>query len=1016
MGGGRLQTIKTWRKAAGSATLSSGARWVTLAAFAVVSGAAALQPMPASAQGCTPTTGSNITVTCTGATVNQGPGINTGYGNSTQNGLTINVQSGASVTGTSTGIDVNNNNTINNLGTITTNGTSTGNANGVNGNGPLTVNNSGTIGLVDIPDNLVDLTGINEGGLGPLVVVNTSTGLIQGSAAISVSAANGSATITNSGTISGIVGGGGQAISAAAGSVTVTNNASGLITADAYAIYANAATVVNYGTISAPEVSSGGIAINVNTLTLTNYASGVIAGDGGAISGSGSPSITVTNFGTISGGIDAASGVIAGNVVNVTNSGTISAASGSGGPAISMASGSVINNAGGSIIGDYEAISATGNTTIFNAGTISANSGPAIYFASGGNTLTIAPTSVINGKVIGSGADTFQLGGTGNGMFDLSTIGPTQQYEKFATFNVVGATWTVTNTFAQASPWTVQSGTLLVTGDLSSASGLTVSGGTLGGTGTVGNTQIDGGGTLAPGSGGPSGTLAVKGSLVFETGSSYAVQIAPGAGNNSKTAVVGSADLGGNGTVIVTPAFGRYATVYQILTTTAGLTGTFAGLTVNGNFAGSMMLDYTTNPGDVDLDVFGAILLATPSGANQNQQNVLNGINNAILGGYTLPPSFAGLGNISGPVLLDALSQLSGEAATGAERSAFQLMTEFLGLMLDPFADGRSGGFGSSAISFAPDEQASLPPDIALAYASVLKATAPSRPASGGGSGLGFDQRWTAWGSAYGGSSSTNGDPAAGSTNVTTQTYGFAGGMDYHVSPFTVAGFALAGAGTNWGLANALGSGRSDAFQFGAYSLTWFGPAYIAGALAFTNHWFTTNRSALGDQLTANFDGQSYGARFEGGYRYALLPAFGVTPYGALQVQDFQTPSYSESDVTGGGFGLSYAAMNATDIRSELGARFDDPTLLAGMPLILRGRLAWAHDWVSNPSLSAAFESLPGSSFAVNGAPIPQNSALASAGAQLFFTANWSLLAKFDGEFAPGSQTYGGSGTLRYRW
>jgi len=240
--------------------------------------------------------------------------------------------------------------------------------------------------------------------------------------------------------------------------------------------------------------------------------------------------------------------------------------------------------------------------------------------------------------------------------------------------------------------------------------------------------------------------------------------------------------------------------------------------------------------------------------------------------------------------------------------------------------------------------------------------------------------------------------------------------MDYHVSPFTVAGFALAGAGTNWGLVNALGGGRSDAVQFGAYSLTWFGPAYLAGALAFTNHWFTTNRSALGDQLTANFEGQSYGARFEGGYRYALLPAFGVTPYGALQVQDFQTPSYSESDVTGGGFGLSYAAMNATDIRSELGARFDDPTLLAGMPLILRGRLAWAHDWVSNPSLSAAFESLPGSSFTVNGAPIPQDSALASAGAQLFFTANWSLIAKFEGEFAPGSQTYGGSGTLRHTW
>jgi uncharacterized protein with beta-barrel porin domain len=108
--------------------------------------------------------------------------------------------------------------------------------------------------------------------------------------------------------------------------------------------------------------------------------------------------------------------------------------------------------------------------------------------------------------------------------------------------------------------------------------------------------------------------------------------------------------------------------------------------------------------------------------------------------------------------------------------------------------------------------------------------------------------------------------------------------------------------------------------------------------------------------------------------------------------------------------------MNATDTRSEIGARLDDPTLVYGMPLILRGRVAWAHDFVSNPSLSAAFETLPGASFTVNGAPIPQDSALTSAGAQLFFNADWSLLAKFDGEFAAGSQTYAGSGTLRYTW
>jgi outer membrane autotransporter protein len=373
----------------------------------------------------------------------------------------------------------------------------------------------------------------------------------------------------------------------------------------------------------------------------------------------------------------------------------------------------------------------------------------------------------------------------------------------------------------------------------------------------------------------------------------------------------------------------------------------------------------------------------------------------------TLPANFATLFSLTGSSLGSALTQIDGESATGAERSAFQLMTQFLGLMLDPFVAGRgSTGFGGQAVAFAPDEMANLPPDIALAYASVLKAPAPS-----------FDQRWSVWGGAYGGSNIANGNAAAGSSNVTASTFGFAAGMDYHVTPNTIVGFALAGGGTNWGLATGFGNGRSDAMQAGVYGITHMGPAYVAGALAFTNNWFATSRSAAGGQFSANFAGQSYGARLESGYRFAVLPAFGVTPYAALQAQDFVTPSYSEADPMGTGFGLSYAAMSATDVRTELGARFDDPMLLAGKtPLILRARLAWAHDFVNNPSLNAAFQTLPGGSFTVNGAPIAQNSALTSLGAELFLTSSLSLLAKFDGEFANGSQTYAGSGTVRYSW
>ena len=188
--------------------------------------------------------------------------------------------------------------------------------------------------------------------------------------------------------------------------------------------------------------------------------------------------------------------------------------------------------------------------------------------------------------------------------------------------------------------------------------------------------------------------------------------------------------------------------------------------------------------------------------------------------------------------------------------------------MLDPFVDGRSGvaGAGGPALGFAPERE-TLPDDIALAYSSVLKAPPMKAPS--------FEQRWSAWGGAYGGSTARRGDPAVvGSHDLSASTAGFAGGLDYHLSPNTVVGAALAGGGTNWSLAQGLGGGRSDAFQAGVYGATRWGAAYLAASLAYTNHWMSTDRFAFaGDHLTASFNAQSLGARVESGYRFGVRSA-----------------------------------------------------------------------------------------------------------------------------------------------
>jgi hypothetical protein len=94
----------------------------------------------------------------------------------------------------------------------------------------------------------------------------------------------------------------------------------------------------------------------------------------------------------------------------------------------------------------------------------------------------------------------------------------------------------------------------------------------------------------------------------------------------------------------------------------------------------------------------------------------------------------------------------------------------------------------------------------------------------------------------------------------------------------------------------------------------------------------------------------------------------------------------------------------------SLGGRFDRLLLASdAAALAFRARAAWAHDWMSDPILSAVFQTLPGANFVVDGALPAKNSALTSAGAELRLVNGVTLLAKFDGEFASHSSTYAGT-------
>jgi uncharacterized protein with beta-barrel porin domain len=394
-----------------------------------------------------------------------------------------------------------------------------------------------------------------------------------------------------------------------------------------------------------------------------------------------------------------------------------------------------------------------------------------------------------------------------------------------------------------------------------------------------------------------------------------------------------------------------------------------------------------------------------PSSAPSNQRAVANAIDTFVANGGTLPPAFQNLLSFLSPSqLANAFSQLSGEAGTGAAQAGTQAMNSFLSLVTNPFAENRS---------FAPERPSRPRPMIYKAP--VYKAAAPD------------PRRWSIWAAGYGGQSNTTGDPVlVGSHDRSARTVGFATGIDYRVTPYTVAGFALGGGRTSYGLSGGFGGGRSDMLQAAVYSVTRVEAAYVSAAVAYAWHRVSTERFltvAGTDDLTAQFSANNVGGRIEGGYRFAIpgvfsLPGFGFTPYAAFQAQAFRTPSYSEIAASGSSaFALAYSAQTTTTTRTELGAWFDRTIALDnGAVLALRSRNAWAHDHWSDPSITATFQSLPGSSFTVFGAAPARDSWLSSAGAEIGFRNGISLAAWFDSELAKRSQTYTGTARLRYTW
>ena len=835
----------------------------------------------------------------------------------------------------------------------------------------VTVNGTFDVSASSFPNrNITTLAGSSTGvvnlGTINLLITNASTefaGVIQGSGVFSVNGGiqtlSGVNTYTNGTEIH-------------AGATLALKGAGSIASSGGVDIVAGTFDIsqTTSGTSVAALASVAGngvVALGSQTLTITtgNSFSGVIQ-DGGIGGGTGGNLVIANGATQHLNGVNTYTGtttIAAGGALDLFTLGLLSGSV--------ATSSSVINNGIFDISG------------LFNGGTsIKSLSGSAAGSVNlGVNTLTITNA---NGTFSGA------IGGSGG-------------------VTLTGGTEVLAGINGYTGNTTVNGGTLVVDGSTAASLLTTVNtGGTLAGSGTVGNTAIAGG-TLAPGSAGGSvfGPLTVQGNLTFTAASTYMIQVSPT--NAGKTNVSGTASLGG---ATVKAAFqpGSYVDrQYTILAATGGLGGTtFNPAVVSNNSNLQTTLSYDAN------DAFLNIKLAfnPPGGLNINQQNVANTLTNFFNTTGSIPAAFASL-NAAG------LTVASGELGTGVIQSSIKADDLFLNLLLDPTIAGRGAGFSApgSASQYAADDDASAyaekrlaTPNERAAYA--MATTAPllaAQPVN----------RWSVWGATYGGSATTNGNAVVGSQDTTARVWGIAAGADYKVTPDSLIGFAVAGGGTGFSLANNLGSGSADLFQAGVFGRQNLGPAYLSAALAYGWHDVTTNRTvtlAGFDQLQGRFRAETFSGRFEGGYRFAT-PVVGLTPYAAAQVISFNLPAYAEQAVVGSPlFALNYAAQTTTATRTELGLRTDRSFAMLDGVLTLRGRAAWAHDYNPNATVTALFQSLPGATFVVNGARGNPDGALVSAGAEMKWLNGFSLAATFEGEFSSNVTSYAGKGVAKYSW
>ena len=433
-------------------------------------------------------------------------------------------------------------------------------------------------------------------------------------------------------------------------------------------------------------------------------------------------------------------------------------------------------------------------------------------------------------------------------------------------------------------------------------------------------------------------------------------------------------------------------------------------------------------PGTQKIDLSYMINYA-PIGLTQNQTSVGNLVN--AIQAAQLSPAFRPIAtnlfylpNI--PTLGAAYNSLSGEGVSASEQTAFSATDYFLSAANTQIQRwvGDICGDDTTSKTLYDAPPASLPTRKGQA--------APSLPACT------YARTWRVWGTGFGGGSHWPGNSVVGSAEADQHTWGFAGGVDYQLTPNALIGVAAGGGASSFGVSGRAASGAVDAFHGALYGALRNQGFYASGVLSYDQFNDSETRTSVipgvvlpasnfidgpyvipgfAERPTAHFGAHSVSGYGEVGYQ-AKYGMFTATPFAGLEFASLQTGAFIETNQgLPSVIGLSFNSRTTTSLPSYLGLQLETKGDLQNqMSFDVWARGAWMHEFDAARSTQASFISAPGFDFVVQGAQPPRDAFVTSVGLKLNLTKNAAIFGTFEGQFGSGATSVGGTGGLVVTW